>query len=325
MLKDMKRASKKSTCIATTGVPAWLAQPDDASAQIHSRLGLSTVTYHPVPIVNAQTGVAELIDEQSILELRDATWRAALDDENGTGIIIVAMDPGTRNFAIRIERRRRSGRCETLYFNVLDLDPGADERRRSEGVPASKRRGTGKSDSSGVLRTHAILHAAFFSDPVRSWLQGAHVVLLEKQEFDNNLATRISMHALGLVQSLLSLQNERTYPIVAETSAKLKNQVIAVPREIAERVCPGSCPDGVALVPAPRVKGLTRHYLKKYSIETARRFLESHGDVVGREMLDPPPRTRSKGDRTVVKRDDLADTVCHIEAWRAYVGWRDCE
>lgn len=314
-----------------TGVPAWLATPDEVSGQIRARLGLSAMTYHPVPRVNVATGAAEMLDEQEVQARRDAVWRSALDEERGEGIIIVSMDPGTRNFALRVERRWRSGRCETLYFNVLDLDPEADARRRDESIPAAKRRKTGKSDAQGVLRTHSILHAAFFSDPLRSWLQGAHVVLMEKQEFDNNLATRTSMHALGLVLALLSLQVEPTYAIVAETSTKLKNQVIAVPRDLAERVCPGACPAGAESVVAPCVKDLTRHFLKKCGTETAQRFLSAHGDGDGLRCITAVPRSRRKKgvpseemvEGVSAKKDDLADTVCHIEAWRAYVGWRD--
>lgn len=326
-----------------TGVPSWLGQPGEAAAQIRARLGLSVATYHPSPVME-EGGIARLLSPEEEAQGRDAVWRAALDD-GGPGLTIVSMDPGTRNFALRVERRHRCGRSRTLYFNVLDLDPGADARRTAEGVPAAKRRKTGKSDEFGVLRTHAVLHAAFYSNPLREWLQGAHVVLIEKQEFDNNLATRISMHALGLIQGLLSLQSERTYALVMETSTKLKNQVIQVPRDVAARTSPDMA-EGQGTVLAPLVKGLTRHFLKKCATSTALTYLRRYGDEEGIRTIEDVPRERPRARRgkgadaedkpgaagpagepalTRAKKDDLADTVCHIEAWRAFVGWLDVE
>jgi len=319
-------SSKKKVAarMIPTGVPEWLGRPDEFSEGIRSRLGISVVTYHPIPVVNG--GTARLLGADEVCELRSSVWRRALI-ERGEGIIIVSMDPGTRNFALRVERRFLCGRSETLYFNVLDLDPEADARRADVSIPEAKRRKTGKSDDEGVLRTHSVLHSEFYSNPLRQFLKSAHVVLFERQEFDNLLATRTSMHAFGIVAALLSEQSpdECTYALVAETNTKLKNQVIEVDRDVAEKACPGICEDGRERVLAPFVKNLTRHFLKKSGTSTSRRILAKHGDLIGMEALAALPRGRKGAALAPIKdkKDDLADTVCHIEAWRALVGWKD--
>ena len=324
------RGRKKAVAFHA-GTPSFLrtSTPD---ADIPARLGISTLTHHPVPHVfhDAIDGTRMTLPTlESAAAAREDGW-AHLQE-----FIIVSMDPAVTNFAIRAERRSRDGRSSrTVFFDVLNCDPGSRERMHDESVPKSRRRGMGKADEQGELKTYARLHLALYSQPLRSTLESAHVVLIEHQhEFQNPKATRMSGHALGLIAGLLSTQRDFTAPMLIEVSSKLKNAAVEIEHETALLLDPGiRLPLGrrirasdltVHLAPLLRakkkdVRELTRARLKTGAVKTAERLLPIWRDATGLTYLAKP--VRGSGE-TTTKRDDLADCVMMVAAWMRAVGW----
>lgn len=305
LTKPQKKAtkSKKERPAFTPGLPSFLIDPSLLSFQetILKKLGASTLYHHPVP------HEGRLLSLEDAATLREKVWK---EDLEGPGLVIVSVDPGTVHFALRVEKRRRHNITETLFFDVLNLDPHATSR-------------AGKANAQGEITSHGLLSLYLTQEPVCSYLQNAHVILLERQEFDNLLATRISTHFLGLVMGLLARQPRFTVPLVAEVSAKLKNFSLKVPYgELVEKKPEfrDLLPDAPAFVCPGEIPGIPRPLLKMFSVEAAKTILETQQDVEGRERLQTPPR-RKKGEPEHVKRDDLADTVCQLRAFQDVVGW----
>jgi hypothetical protein len=350
-----EKARKRRTVEFVHPVPEWMSSPGPRSEDIIQSLGSAAVTFHNVPHSYwlRELGHA-LPDFDDARRVRDGVWRDAFNaqgvDHMGFplgGIIIVSIDPGTINFAIRVERRKMNGDCTTLYSNVFNLDPYSEFEART----------TGAANRQGEQNVTAFLESQFFGHPLREWLEGAHVIMIEQQLRDNTKANRVEMFALGLLTALLTLQKDFTAPLVMETHSKLKNFVIEVPGEVALKTSPKLSERGVSehdTVLAPRIDGLTRHFLKKSGISTARKYLLKHKDVRGLYLIDSardgkmvnfkrqkktflPVEKDGSGvagvgaerwrcdeeDVPKTKIDDLTDTVCHIEAWRELIGWSD--
>lgn len=273
-------------------IPDYLVH-DAVDTQARKKLGISALTYRPLPRTEndpeGKTPCLTSLDRAK--ELRTKIW-----SELGS-FIIISMDPAINYFAVRIERRSRDGqKAETLYFKVHDFDPGSLARSKDKSLSTAERRTTGQSSVEGELLTHARMQAEFFSEPVRGWIQGAHVVLVEHQHsWHNPKVTEISSFGVGLIASLLALQPVFTAPIVIETHSKLKNFAIVMP-------------DGRKANEHTKV---VSKKLKDSSETTAADLLLKWQDTEGHRIL-----TTQEG-----KRADLADTVMHISAWMAMVGW----
>lgn len=305
LIKGQKRATKpkKQKPVFTSGIPSFLVDPSILSFQktILKKLGASVFYHHPVP------HEGKLLSLEDATALREKVWK---EDFEGPGLICVSVDPGTVHFAMRVEKRRPNNVTETLFFDVLNLDPHATFK-------------TGKANARGEIASHGLLSLYLMQEPVCSYLQNAHIILLERQGLDNDLAMRISTHFLGIVMGLLVRQPRFTVPLVVEVNAKLKNFSLKVPYEELVEKKPrfrNLLPDAPEFVCPGEISGIPRTFLKKFSIEAAKTILETQQDVEGRERLNTPPR-RKKNEPKPVKRDDLADTVCQLRAFQDVVCW----
>jgi hypothetical protein len=292
------------------GVPAaFRTHPPDL--RTWTRLGLSGATIHSVPHVTFSTSTETIQQPRDLAEAADHRARVWA---NADDLIVVSMDPAIKHFAIRVERRSRDGtQARLLYFDVLDLDPTSAERKTDESVPKTKRRKTGKSLASGELRTYGLLTALFHSYPLKGYLSGAHIILVEHQhDWKNPLASRISGHALGVCSGLLATQPHFTAPLLVEMHSKAKDDAILVSPKTARRFLPALPLTWSESIRASSIKKLSRACRKTASIETALLLTFEWDDQQSHAVLNKRGET---------KRDDLADCVCHIEAFRRWIGW----
>lgn len=116
-----------------------------------------------------------------------------------------------------------------------------------------------------------------------------HMVIIEKQLPINYRAVRVSQHTLTYF--MVNLKNTKQLPMFFELIPQLKGRELGVPPNMNERG------------------------LKLWAIDKANELLTDRGDEVGMHML-----TRKFNGRKE-KKDDLADTVCQIEALFSYFEW----
>lgn len=111
------------------------------------------------------------------------------------------------------------------------------------------------------------------------------MVIVEKQLPINYKAVRISQHVITYF--MVHLKNISSLPIIFEVDPKLKGRELGASSHLNS-------------------KGL-----KAWAVEEATRILQIRNDEYGLEVLRKNKR----------KADDLADTVCQIEAFFSYKDW----
>ena len=117
-----------------------------------------------------------------------------------------------------------------------------------------------------------------------------HMVIVEKQLPVNYRAVRCSQHTLSYF--MIHLKNiTPNLAMFFEIIPKLKGRELGVPPNMNERG------------------------LKLWAIEKAKELLTDRGDKVGMAMMTRKVNNRKE------KKDDLADTVCQIEAFCSYFEW----
>ncbi len=123
---------------------------------------------------------------------------------------VTSVDPGIKNLAIRVERRRVD-RIETLYFEKINL----------------------KYD----IKTDKINYEVFslindVLDNIKDLLDNCHLFIVERQLGLNYKAIRVSQHIISyfILHSTKSLFN----PVVIEISSKLKGKKLNAPPNLNE-------------------------------------------------------------------------------------------
>lgn len=117
-------------------------------------------------------------------------------------------------------------------------------------------------------------------------LQTCHIFVMERQQIPENVWTnRIAQHTLSYL--LLKMKDTPLLPIILEIDPKVKGQQLEAPT------------------------GLNYNALKKWSTETAISLLTLRQDEYSLAVFS----------KYKTKKDDLADTVCQIEALFRLFGW----
>lgn len=114
-----------------------------------------------------------------------------------------------------------------------------------------------------------------------------HMVIVERQVPFNYLAVRVSQHVLSYF--MIKLQDNPLLPIIMEVDNKLKSRQLQAPSNLNERG------------------------IKKWSIDKAIEILTSRNDTYALNILREEIKKKKK-------LDDLADTVCQVEALFSYLG-----
>lgn len=191
---------------------------------------------------------------------------------------ILSIDPGIKNFGIRIEDRPRlksNSLITTKLFQRLTL-----------------------SSLSPSLSSDSIINndnLSFIYDIITNFLdqhldliKSCHFIIFERQLPINYRTVRVSQHLLSYF--LLHLKNSPLLPIILEIDPKLKSKQLGAP------------------------SGLNDKQIKDWSVEKALYLLELRKDSFAIDIINKERNHRGKK-----KPDDLADTVCQIEALFSYL------
>lgn len=174
---------------------------------------------------------------------------------------IVSIDPATKNYALRIERRYDYGRIDTVTMDRTSIADPIDSEI-----------------------CHIFDNLNNFLDRFLDHFRETDLIIIERQLPENYKATRIAQHTISYF--LLKLKDSPLTPTIVEISPQLKGKILGAP------------------------KGIGKRELKKWAIEEADRLLRKRGDTYGLDLMKS-----IKG-----KKDDLADTLCQIEAYFLYLG-----
>ena len=98
-----------------------------------------------------------------------------------TGVLIVSIDPGIKNFAVRVERRYRTGYVETVYMNKIDFTQYGE---------TSERTGTTRINPAILTSLTQFLRALL------PYVREAQLIVIERQMGINYKSSRIFQHVL---------------------------------------------------------------------------------------------------------------------------------
>ncbi len=184
-------------------------------------------------------------------------------------IRIISIDPGIRNFALRVESRGFQSPNHTIRTLVFDkLHITEKERKLDED----------NADSLYLLLSN-------FLDQYLEIFKTCHLVIVERQMPFNYKATRVAQHTLSYF--MFHLKNLKQMAMICEIDPKLKGKELGASNHLNERG------------------------IKAWAVEQAKELLAKRRDYNGLEILEKHKK----------KADDLADTVCQIEAFFSFKKW----
>lgn len=185
-------------------------------------------------------------------------------------IRIISIDPGIRNYALRVESRGIKSSTYPIRTIVFDKLHIKDKERYL--------------DDQNVDRLYDLL--TNFLDQYLEIFKTCHLVLVERQLPHNYKATRVSQHTLSYF--MIKLKNiVPNLAMIVEVDPKLKGRELGAPNTLNERG------------------------IKVWAIDMARELMTKRRDQDGLEVLIKHKK----------KADDIADTLCQIEAFFSYNGW----
>ena len=174
------------------------------------------------------------------------------------------------------------------YYQIISIDPAQKnfafriERRYHNGwiVPIVFNKVAVKSseETAGILINNTYKVLTSFLDKYKEYYDDCHFIVIERQLPQNYQAVRISQHAISYFS--MKLQDRPLLPSIIEIDAKLKGRMLGGP------------------------KGSADGDLKRWAVEKARELLTIRQDHFSLSVLD----------HFRTKQDDLADTVCQVEA-----------
>lgn len=174
------------------------------------------------------------------------------------------------------------------YYQLVSIDPAGKnyalriERRYHNGwiTPVVFDKMTIQASSWAgdtlVCDTYQVLTS--FLDRYSQFYDDCHFIIIERQLPQNYKATRIAQHTISYFS--MRLHNHRLLPAIIEVDPKLKGRLLGAP------------------------KGISDKQLKSWAVEVARNLLTVRRDEFSLGVMS---HFRNK-------QDDLADTVCQIEA-----------
>lgn len=175
---------------------------------------------------------------------------------------IASIDPAVKNLALRVEQRFNDGTVLALIFDKVSIQENITENETI------------------VCLTYNNLSK--FLDQYKEYLQGCHIILIERQLAVNYKSTRVAQHAISYLSFIV-----KDNPFLTD--------IIEISPTIKGKMLPGGTK-------------LTKTELKKWAVVTAREILEKREEEWCLSVMD----------RFGKKQDDLADTVCQIEGALLY-------
>jgi hypothetical protein len=126
---------------------------------------------------------------------------------------IISIDPGRKNYALRIERRYNDGWIIPLVFNKVSV-----ESIREDG-------------QNKICDTYKVLTK--FLDEYQNFYKESHFIIIERQLPQNYQATRISQHTISYFN--IRLCNVGLFPSIIEVDPKLKGKMLGAPKGINDK------------------------------------------------------------------------------------------
>jgi len=130
----------------------------------------------------------------------------------------VSIDPGTRNFAIRIEARGKIHGVERavkpLYYAVWDI---ATDKQC-------------KIDPNVPVETYRNLIAKF--EEIKEMIMDVDIIVIERQ-LPINFKSALMMHSASMIFSMW-LKDSPYYPVIYKVCPKLKGRMLGAPRKISK-------------------------------------------------------------------------------------------
>jgi hypothetical protein len=139
------------------------------------------------------------------------------DDIPDEGCQCVSIDPAIKNFAIRIEKRYRTGYIETIQMVKVDFSKYGD---------VSESKGTTAVDPQIIAAATTVLNQLL---PI---MQESRIVGIERQMAINYKATRIFQHLLTYF--LIMVSRFRHPCIIMDISPKLKGKMLKAPKGLVK-------------------------------------------------------------------------------------------
>lgn len=168
---------------------------------------------------------------------------------------VVSVDPATKTYTIRVERRYFTGQIIPLHFVKVKLNPDPD----------------------ATLMCTAYDNLTNLLDSLMPLFEESHMFMVERQPPVNYKTVRISQHTLSYF--MIKMKNRPLLPLIIDVDPKLKGKQLGAP------------------------KGINEKQLKIWAVEKATELLLKRGDHYSLDII-----------HKTTKKDDLADTVCQIEA-----------
>lgn len=195
---------------------------------------------------------------------------------------VVSMDPSIRNFGLRIERRYLTGSIVPLAFSRTDFAPILKAKDLAKLTQEQQDELKLKQQQSNVQSDLFRDVTTFLKQHLTLYLE-SHIFIIERQLPHNYKAVRLSQHVISYLSIVLA--DTPLLPMIVEVDSKLKSRQL-------------SCP-----------KGMNERQTKLWLIDKAKELSQLRGDTYSYDMI-----------HKAKKKDDLADTICQVEAWFSFVG-----
>lgn len=174
------------------------------------------------------------------------------------------------------------------YYQVVSIDPARKnyairiERRHHNGIitplifDKTSIESIVQDGDTIINNTYQVLTE--YLDKYRTFYDECHFIIIERQLPQNYKATRIAQHSISYFS--IYLKDKPLLPTIIEVDPKIKGKTLGAPKQITDK------------------------QLKTWAVEKARQLLVIRGDNISIQILD----------KFWKKQDDLADTICQIEA-----------
>ena len=135
--------------------------------------------------------------------------------ENTDHIKILSVDPGRRNFCLRIENRDlKTGRIATIAFQKIDF--------------------IGENVEDTIMNIDTMyIKVTTLLDNYLPEIKSCHVVIIERQLSINYKMVRLSQHVITYL--IVHLRNNLLKTVIMEISSKLKSKQLYAPKGISEK------------------------------------------------------------------------------------------
>lgn len=179
------------------------------------------------------------------------------------------------------------------YFQVVSIDPA----RKNYAMRIERRYHNGniipivfdkvsiecvrQEENVTICDTYTVLNK--FLDKYSKFYEDCHYIIVERQLPQNYKASRIAQHTLTYF--MINIANKPNCGSIIEIDPKLKGRILGAPKNISDK------------------------QLKTWAVQVGRDLLTARNDIYSLGVMD---HFRNK-------QDDLADTVCQIEA--LFISW----